>query len=104
MNFQQIGEDIAQIRKRGQVTIPAKFRQLFSWLNQKSFVKVTAINDGLLIKPLRAIDLVDNKEQRLREAEKEADRLLKKFAQLAKHDQNPDVNLTEFIRKDRQRH
>lgn len=99
MNLSQISENIIQIKKTGQVIIPVKLRQFYPWLTQDNLIEAKPTANGLLLQPLETPTQTEG-----RTAKKTAKELLKEFAKLARNDKNPDVNLTEFIIKDRESH
>ncbi len=100
MNLTQINENIIQIKKSGQLIIPAKLREFFPWLNQDNLIEAKPTAQGLLLQPLKT---TVNPEITVAQ-KKTAKELLKEFAELAKNDQSTGMSAVEFIRKDRQSH
>lgn len=101
MNLTQINENIIHIKKNGQLTLPAKLREFFPWLNQDSLIEATPTTHGLLLQPLKT---TGNIKKRTALHKKTAKELLKEFAEMAKNDQSTGMSAVEFIRKDRQSH
>lgn len=101
MNLTQINENIIQIKKNGQLTLPAKLREFFPWLNQDNLIEAKPTANGLLLQPLKTT--LDSGEKAVTK-KKTAEELLKEFAEIAKNDQSTGMSAVEFIRKDRQNH
>jgi bifunctional DNA-binding transcriptional regulator/antitoxin component of YhaV-PrlF toxin-antitoxin module len=100
MNFSGLNENIIQITKSGQLTIPAKLREFFPWLNQNSLIQAKPTPQGLLLQPLKTTVL----PKKTVTQKKTAKELLKEFAEIAKGAKNPGVNLTDFVIEDRESH
>lgn len=94
MNLSQTSKNIIQIKKSGQVTIPAKLLEFFPWLNQDNLIKAKPTAQGLLLQPIKVKQTTN----------KTAKEILKEFAAIAKGAKNPGANLTDFVIKDREAH
>jgi len=89
-----------QIRQRGQLTVPAKFRTALPWLNEQSAVTMESQGNALVVRPLHAVPLTPA-ERQLRE--REFKRTWKELRRLSRQGKQ-DVNLSQFVIEDRQRH
>ena len=89
-----------QIRQRGQLTVPAKFRAALPWLNEQSAVTMESQGNALVVRPVRTPPLTAA-ERRTREREfKILWKDLERFSRKGKQ----GVNLSQFVIEDRQRH
>lgn len=107
MNLTQINENIVRIKKSGEIIIPVKLREYFSWLGQDGLIKAKPTKDGLLLQPVEPgkQSLIFRKlENKKTLPQKTAKEILKEFAKHRKYDKNPDVSLTKFVIQDRQNH
>ncbi len=98
MNLSQINENIIKIKKNGQLTLPAKLREFFPWLNQDSLIQAKPTAQGLLLQPLKKHKLNSTQE------EETTGRLIKRLAKLAKYDKGSVMSTVEFLRIDRRSH
>lgn len=101
MNLSQASENIVRVKKSGRIILPAKLLEFFPWLNQDNLIKAKPTAQGLLLQPFKT---PANPQQKTVNKRKTASEILKEFAKLARKDKHPDVNLTEFIIKDRENH
>lgn len=89
-----------QIRQRGQLTIPAKMRTQLPWLNEESFVSMEAQGNALMVRPLALSPLTPSER---RKREREFKRIWQELRRLSRKGRQ-DVNLSQFVNEDRQRH
>lgn len=97
MNYIQT---ITKIRDRGQLTVPLQVRQALNWMDEELVVKVETTSDGFKVERL-PISHPQNPKKKLTEEEwKNIWKQLKRFSKTGKQ----NVNLTDFIRHDRDTH
>lgn len=99
MQLQDLRE-IAKIRERGQLTIPYKIREVLTWLQENSLVEIILkTNNGIEIKPFGTLGQMKQKKVRSKE---DVELLWQKIRAISKAGRQ--INLAEFIIKDRERH
>ena len=97
MNYAQ---KITRIRGRGQLTIPQEIREVLQWTDEELMVKVETTASGFKVERL-PISHPQNPKKKL--TKKEGDKIwadMKRISKLGKQ----GVNLTEFLRHDRDTH
>jgi bifunctional DNA-binding transcriptional regulator/antitoxin component of YhaV-PrlF toxin-antitoxin module len=94
-----LNEVTAQVRQRGQITVPAVLRSRYPWLRQKKRLKIIPMHDGLLVRPFEK-----NVELTLEEKRKKARKLLSKLRRNSKYDKDQGMSLSEFVVRDRETH
>lgn len=99
MNFQDLRE-IVKIRDRGQLTIPYNIREVLTWLKTDSVIEIIPKKaDKLELRPL-----VPSQKRGLKKAktQKAINALWQKMRVIGKAGRQ--VNLSEFVIRDRERH
>lgn len=92
--------EIAKIRERGQLTIPYKIREVLTWLQENSLVEIILkTNNGIEIKPFRTLGQMKQKKARSKE---DIELLWQKIRAISKAGRQ--INLAEFVVRDRERH
>ena len=97
MNYAQ---KITRIRGRGQLTIPQEIREVLQWTDAEMMVKVETTASGFKVERL-PISHPQHPKKKL--TKQEGDRIwadMKRISKLGKQ----DVNLTKFLRHDRDTH
>ena len=97
MNYAQ---KITRIRGRGQLTIPQEIREVLQWTDAELMVKVETTASGFKVERL-PISHPQNPKKKL--SEKEWRKIFEEMKQISKLGKQ-EVNLTEFLRKDRDTH
>ena len=99
MQLQNLRE-IAKIRERGQLTVPYKIRGVLTWLQENSLVEIIPkTNNGIEIRPFRALS---QSKQKKAGNKKEIELLWQKIRAISKAGRQ--INLAEFVLKDREGH
>ena len=97
MNYAQ---KITRIREKGQLTIPQEIREVLQWTDEELMVKVETTASGFKVERL-PISHPQHPKKKL--SEKEWRKIFEEMKQISKLGKQ-GVNLTEFLRKDRDTH
>src|SRR5438270_25765 len=97
MNYIQ---KITKIRGRGQMTVPLEVRDALAWDDNEIFVKVETTSNGFKVEKLPVSHAQHPKKKLTKEEWEEIWNNLKRFSKSGKQ----HVNLTKFIRHDRDTH
>lgn len=96
MNYIQ---KFSKIRGRGQMTIPREIREVLNWPSNEMIVKIETTSSGFKVEPL-PISHPQHPKKRL--TKKEADMIMNEMKRISKLGRS--INLTNFLRKDRDSH
>ena len=88
-----------QIRQRGQLTVPAKFRAELPWLVEESTVTMESQGNALVVRPMHAPPLTETERMARKN---EFDKLWKRLQEFGKKGKQ-GVRLSRFVIEDRQR-
>lgn len=97
MNYIQ---KITKIRNRGQMTVPLEVRDALQWKANEIVVKIETTANGFRVEKL-PISHPQNPRKKL--TKKEWDEIFSSMKKISKSGRQ-DVNLTEFLRHDRDTH
>lgn len=97
MNYVQ---KITKVRERGQLTVPYEIRKALNWQDQEQMVKIETTTSGFRVEQL-PISHPQHPKKKLSEKEwRKIFEDMKRISKLGKQ----GVNLTKFLRKDRDTH
>ena len=97
MNYAQ---KITRIREKGQLTVPQEIREVLRWTDAELMVKVETTASGFKVERLPRPHPQHPKKKL---SEKEWRKIFEEMKQISKSGKQ-GVNLTEFLRKDRDTH
>lgn len=93
-------QEITKIRERGQITIPARFRNQLDWLTSETLVRIILSQSKLEVKPLEVREV--ESLPLAKPEETNWSKVYKNMQLVSKSGKK--VNLTKFVSKDRLQH